>query len=164
VRKLVIDDDDAVRSAVRRALLLDGFDVSVAPSGQEGLDATTTNMPDAVVLDLGLPDIDGMEVCRRVRSAGDRTPILMLTAHDAVEDRAPLRLPSRRSPTAASRLASEGGRAACAEPRGDADGDDHPLRRAGESGVPPGAESPRAGCRARAARRLLTLWISSSAR
>jgi two-component system response regulator MprA len=87
VRILVIDDDDAVRSAVRRALLLDGYEVIVAASGRDGLDQLGATVPDAIVLDLGLPDIDGMEVCRRLRSVGDRTPVLMLTARDAVEDR-----------------------------------------------------------------------------
>ena len=87
MRVLVIDDDDSVRSAIRRALLLDGYEVLVAGSGTDGLEQITTQVPDALILDLGLPDIDGMEVCRRVRRAGDRTPILMLTARDAVEDR-----------------------------------------------------------------------------
>ncbi len=86
MRILVIDDDDAVRSAVRRALLLDGYEVLVAANGQEGIEQAGS-MPDAIVLDLGLPDIDGMEVCRRLRAGGDRTPILMLTARDAIEDR-----------------------------------------------------------------------------
>jgi two-component system, OmpR family, response regulator MprA len=84
---LVIDDDDGVRTAVRRALVLDGHDVMVADSGQAGLDQLAVNTPDAIILDLGLPDIDGMEVCRRLRSIGDRTPVLMLTARDAVENR-----------------------------------------------------------------------------
>ncbi|HTW12312.1 MAG TPA: response regulator transcription factor [Solirubrobacteraceae bacterium] len=84
---LVIDDDDGVRSAVRRALVLDGYEVAVADSGQAGLDQLVDSTPDAIVLDLGLPDIDGMEVCRRLRQAGDRTPVLMLTARDAIEDR-----------------------------------------------------------------------------
>jgi two-component system, OmpR family, response regulator MprA len=87
MRVLVIEDDDAVRSAVRRALLLGGYEVLLAPNGQDGLLQAQTAVPDAIILDLGLPDIDGMEVCRRLRSAGDRTPILMLTARDAVEDR-----------------------------------------------------------------------------
>jgi len=87
MRVLVIEDDDAVRSAVRRALLLGGYEVLLAPNGQNGLLQAQTAVPDAIILDLGLPDIDGMEVCRRLRSAGDRTPILMLTARDAVEDR-----------------------------------------------------------------------------
>ena len=87
MRVLVIEDDDAVRSAVRRALLLGGYEVLLAPDGQDGLLQAQTAVPDAIILDLGLPDIDGMEVCRRLRSAGDRTPILMLTARDAVEDR-----------------------------------------------------------------------------
>jgi two-component system response regulator MprA len=84
---LVIDDDDGVRSAVRRALVLDGHEVLMAESGQAGLDQLAVTTPDAVILDLGLPDIDGMEVCRRLRSTGDRTPVLMLTARDAIEDR-----------------------------------------------------------------------------
>jgi two-component system, OmpR family, response regulator MprA len=87
VQVLVIDDDDGVRTAVRRALVLDGHVVAVAASGQAGLDQLATSAPDAIVLDLGLPDIDGMEVCRRLRTAGDRTPVLMLTARDAIEDR-----------------------------------------------------------------------------
>jgi CheY-like chemotaxis protein len=84
---LVIEDDDSVRSAVRRALLLDGFEVLAAPTGQEGVLKVETVVPDAIILDLGLPDIDGIEVCRRLRSVGNRAPILMLTAREAVEDR-----------------------------------------------------------------------------
>lgn len=87
MRVLVIEDDDSVRAAVRRALLLDGCEVLAAPNGQEGLLKAQSDVPDAIVLDLGLPDIDGMEVCRRLRSLGNRTPILMLTARVAVEDR-----------------------------------------------------------------------------
>jgi two-component system, OmpR family, response regulator MprA len=87
MRILLIEDDDSVRSAIRRALLLDGFEVLAAPTGQEGVLKAQTTVPDAIVLDLGLPDIDGMEVCRRLRSLGSRTPILMLTARDAIEDR-----------------------------------------------------------------------------
>ena len=87
MRILVIDDDDSVRSAVRRALLLGGYEVLVAATGEEGLLTSQTELPDAIVLDLGLPDIDGMEVCRRLRALGDRTPILMLTARVEVEDR-----------------------------------------------------------------------------
>jgi two-component system response regulator MprA len=87
MRVLVVDDDDSVRAAVRRALLLAGYEVLVAENGEQGLFKAGTDVPDAIVLDLGLPDIDGMEVCRRLRSSGSRTPILMLTARDAVEDR-----------------------------------------------------------------------------
>ena len=87
MRVLVIDDDDSVRAAVRRALLLGGYEVLLAENGQQGLMRAQNDVPDAIVLDLGLPDIDGMEVCRRLRSVGNRTPILMLTARDAVEDR-----------------------------------------------------------------------------
>jgi len=87
MRVLVIEDDDAVRSAVRRALMLAGHEVLAAATGEEGLFKVQTETPEAIVLDLGLPDIDGMEVCRRLRAAGDRTPILMLTARVEVEDR-----------------------------------------------------------------------------
>jgi two-component system response regulator MprA len=84
---LVIEDDDAVRAAVRRALLLDGYEVLVAENGEQGLLKAQTVVPDAIILDLGLPDIDGMQVTRTLRSSGNRTPILMLTARDAIDDR-----------------------------------------------------------------------------
>jgi two-component system response regulator MprA len=87
MRVLVIEDDDSVRAAVRRALLLAGYEVIQAPTGQEGLLRAQTDVPDAIVLDLGLPDIDGVQVCLRLRDSGNRTPILMLTARAAVEDR-----------------------------------------------------------------------------
>jgi two-component system response regulator MprA len=87
MRVLVIEDDDAVRAAIRRALLLGGYEVIQAPNGQEGLLRARNDVPDAIVLDLGLPDIDGVEVCRTLRGAGNRTPILMLTARAAIEDR-----------------------------------------------------------------------------
>jgi two-component system response regulator MprA len=87
MRILVIEDDDSVRAALRRALLLDGYEVLQAPTGQEGLLRAQTDVPDAVILDLGLPDIGGMQVCRSLRASGNRTPILMLTARDAIDDR-----------------------------------------------------------------------------
>jgi two-component system response regulator MprA len=87
MRILVIEDDDAVRAAVRRALLLGGYEVLQAENGEEGLLRAQKDVPDAIVLDLGLPDIDGLEVCRTLRGSGDRTPILMLTARAAIEDR-----------------------------------------------------------------------------
>jgi two-component system response regulator MprA len=87
MRVLVIEDDEAVSAAVRRALLLGGYEVIQAATGQQGLLSANTDIPDAIVLDLGLPDFDGVEVCKRLRDAGNRTPILMLTARAAVEDR-----------------------------------------------------------------------------
>jgi two-component system response regulator MprA len=87
MKVLVIEDDNSVRDALRRALMLDGYDVLPAENGQQGLLRARSEVPDVIVLDLGLPDIDGMEVCRTLRKDGDRTPILMLTARDAVEDR-----------------------------------------------------------------------------
>jgi two-component system, OmpR family, response regulator MprA len=87
MRVLIIDDDRALRAALRRALTLAGYDVALAANGEEGLARVAESPPDAVVLDLGLPRLDGLEVCRRLRGGGDRVPVLMLTARDAVEDR-----------------------------------------------------------------------------
>jgi len=87
VRILIADDEPAVRSALERALRLDGFEVSTAEDGAAALAKATPAPFDAIVLDVMMPRVDGLEVCRRLRLAGDRTPILMLTALDAVEDR-----------------------------------------------------------------------------
>jgi two-component system response regulator MprA len=87
MRVLVIEDDDSLRTALRRALVLGGFEVETAADGREGLDMAQAGAGDVIVLDLGLPLLDGIEICRRLRAGGDRTPILMLTARDAVEDR-----------------------------------------------------------------------------
>jgi two-component system, OmpR family, response regulator MprA len=87
MRVLIIDDDRAVRDALRRAFTLEGYDVHAAEGGLEGLLRIDETRPDVIVLDVMMPDVDGLEVCRRVRSGGDRTPILMLTARDAVSDR-----------------------------------------------------------------------------
>jgi two-component system response regulator MprA len=87
VRILIADDEPAVRSALERALRLDGFEVSTAEDGAAALAKAAPAPFDAIVLDVMMPRVDGLEVCRRLRLAGDRTPILMLTALDAVEDR-----------------------------------------------------------------------------
>jgi two-component system response regulator MprA len=87
MRILVVDDERAVRSAVRRALTLEGYDVEEAEGGGPALVKLQASAPDAVVLDVLMPDLDGMEVCRRLRAADDRTPVLLLTARDAVGDR-----------------------------------------------------------------------------
>jgi two-component system, OmpR family, response regulator MprA len=87
MRILVVDDDRAVREALRRALTLGGFDVQLAEDGEQALEQIVQALPDAVVLDVGLPGMDGLEVCRRVRRLGNRVPILMLTARDAIADR-----------------------------------------------------------------------------
>jgi two-component system response regulator MprA len=84
---LVVDDDPALRAALDRALKLEGYRVSFAHDGRQALQLMTGGSQDAVILDLGLPLMDGVEVCRRVRERGDRTPVLMLTARDAVTDR-----------------------------------------------------------------------------
>src|SRR3990172_4805695 len=87
VRLLVVEDDPGVRGAVERALRGAGHEVSTATDGERGLEAAMTRPHDAVVLDLGLPRVDGLEVCRRLRAAGNRVPILVLTARAAIFDR-----------------------------------------------------------------------------
>jgi two-component system response regulator MprA len=87
MRILVVDDEPAVREAVERALRLEGHDVLLAADGQEALGALDSRPPDAIVLDVLMPRVDGLELCRRMRRRGDRTPVLMLTARDAVSDR-----------------------------------------------------------------------------
>jgi two-component system, OmpR family, response regulator MprA len=87
MRILVVDDDRALRDAVRRALTLGGYEVDLAECGHAGLDLARTRAPDAVLLDVGLPDLDGLAVCRALRREGNRVPVLMLTARDAVTDR-----------------------------------------------------------------------------
>jgi two-component system, OmpR family, response regulator MprA len=87
VRILVVDDEPAVRQAVERALRLEGYDVLLAGDGREALESLESRPADAVVLDVLMPRVDGLELCRRMRHTGDRTPVLMLTARDAVDDR-----------------------------------------------------------------------------
>jgi two-component system response regulator MprA len=87
VRILVVDDEPAVREAVDRALRLEGYDTELAGDGRAALEALAERAPDALVLDVLMPHVDGLEVCRRLRAAGDRTPVLVLTARDAVPDR-----------------------------------------------------------------------------
>ena len=83
----MVDDDRAVREALRRALTLAEYEVQLAEDGAQAIELVAEALPDAVVLDIGLPGIDGLEVCRRLRRLGNRVPILMLTARDAVADR-----------------------------------------------------------------------------
>jgi two-component system, OmpR family, response regulator MprA len=84
---LVVDDEPAVRRALERALRLDKYEVELAIDGEEALDRLAERPADAVVLDVMMPGVDGLEVCRRMRAAGDKTPVLMLTARDAIDDR-----------------------------------------------------------------------------
>ncbi|MFL5828338.1 MAG: response regulator transcription factor [Solirubrobacteraceae bacterium] len=86
-RVLVVDDEPAVRRALERALRLENYDVELASDGEEALDALATRPADVVILDILMPRLDGLEVARRLRQSGDRTPILMLTARDGVDDR-----------------------------------------------------------------------------
>ena len=87
MRILVVDDDRAVRESLRRSLAFNGYQVDLATDGQEALEAVDTRRPDAMVLDVMMPRLDGLSVCRRMREAGDALPILVLTARDAVSDR-----------------------------------------------------------------------------
>ena len=84
---LVVDDDTRITDLLRRILAYEGYSVTVAASGTEALDRSLERPPDLVVLDIMLPGLDGFEVARRLRAAGDHVPILMLTARDAVVDR-----------------------------------------------------------------------------
>ncbi len=84
---LIVDDDSRVTSALRRTLAYEGYQVSVAANGEAALATARTKSPDLVILDLMLPGMDGIEVCRRLRNAGDSIAVLMLTARDAVADR-----------------------------------------------------------------------------
>jgi two-component system, OmpR family, response regulator MprA len=87
VRILVVDDDRAVRESLRRSLAFNGYTVDLAQDGQEALEMITSDRPDALVLDVMMPRMDGLQVCRHLRSTGDDLPILVLTARDSVSER-----------------------------------------------------------------------------
>ena len=86
-RILVVDDEPSVREALKRALTVEGYDVEVAADGGEALERIARDQPDALVLDILMPRVDGLELCRTLRRIGNHTPILMVTARDAVADR-----------------------------------------------------------------------------
>jgi two-component system response regulator MprA len=85
-RVLIVEDDDDIAQVLQRSLRLEGYETRIAGDGEAALGAANDFVPDLVVLDLGLPKVDGMEVARRLRQSDD-VPILMLTARDAVESR-----------------------------------------------------------------------------
>ena len=87
MRILVVDDDRAVRESLRRSLAFNGYTVDLAEDGVEALEAIANERPDALVLDVMMPRLDGLEVCRQLRSTGDDLPILVLTARDTVSER-----------------------------------------------------------------------------
>lgn len=84
---LIVDDDPRITDLLRRVLAYEGYTVAIAATGDEALDRSLEHPPDAIVLDIMLPGMDGLEVTRRLRAAGDNVPILLLTARDAVSDR-----------------------------------------------------------------------------
>ncbi|ADO55502.1 transcriptional regulator [Paenibacillus jamilae] len=84
---LIIDDDEKIVSMLRRGLAFEGYEVLTATNGAEGLNKMLTAEPDLVVLDVMMPQVDGFEVCRRMREGGSTVPVLMLTAKDEVENR-----------------------------------------------------------------------------
>jgi two-component system, OmpR family, response regulator MprA len=87
VRVLVVDDEPQLRRALERALKLEGYEVRLAADGEEALGSVASQPTDAIVLDVLMPKRDGLEVARELRARGNRTPILMLTARDAIDDR-----------------------------------------------------------------------------
>ena len=87
MRVLIVEDDAKVRTALARALNFEGYDVATANDGAEALERVLTEVPDAIVLDVMMPQVDGLEATRRLRARGDDTPILMLTARHEVSDR-----------------------------------------------------------------------------
>jgi len=86
-RLLLVDDEDNLRSMLEAALRYEGFDVRAAASGRDALAAAGSDGPDLIVLDVMLPDLDGFEVCRRLRNDGVRIPVLFLTARDGTDDK-----------------------------------------------------------------------------
>jgi two-component system response regulator MprA len=87
MRLLVVDDDPAVREAIALVLDLNGFEVTTAVDGHDAIRRLAGDGHDAVILDVLMPGLDGLEVCRRIRASGDRTPVLMLTARAEVSER-----------------------------------------------------------------------------
>ncbi len=87
MRVLVVDDDRAVRESLRRSLVFNGYEVELATNGSDALQQQASRPVDAMVLDVMMPQLDGLATCRALRAAGDDVPVLMLTARDAVADR-----------------------------------------------------------------------------
>ena len=109
-RLLLVDDEDNLRSMLEAALRHSGFEVHPVANGRDAIAAVPEVRPDLIVLDVMLPDLDGFDVCKRLRSGGDRTPVLFLTARDATEDKVRgLTLGRRRLPREALQPRGAGG-------------------------------------------------------
>ena len=127
-RLLLVDDEDNLRSMLEAALRHSGFDVHPVANGRDAIEAVPEVDPDLIVLDVMLPDLDGFDVCKRLRQTGDRTPVLFLTARDATEDKVRgLTLGRRRLPREA------------VQPRG-AGGPDHRGAAPRPASTPPASE------------------------
>ena len=87
MKVLVVDDEEAVRVALQRALTMHGYEVVLAADGFEGRNAVVAHHPDMILLDLTMPNVDGLRMCRQLREAGDRTPVIVLTARTRIDDR-----------------------------------------------------------------------------
>ena len=83
---LVVDDDEAVRESLRRSLTFNGYSVVLAENGEQALNIINQQQLDGMILDVMMPQIDGLQVCRELRNRGDDMPILMLTARDAISE------------------------------------------------------------------------------
>ena len=84
---LIAEDDTAVRESLERALRLEGYAVTTSENGQKALDLAALNQPDLYLLDVMMPVLDGLSVCRQIRRQGDKTPVLVLTAKHEISDR-----------------------------------------------------------------------------
>jgi two-component system response regulator MprA len=87
MRVLVVDDDPGISQSLERALRREGYEVALAPDGETGIERVSSFTPDAIIMDVLMPRVDGLAACRRLRSQGDATPILVLTARHSLGDR-----------------------------------------------------------------------------
>src|SRR5262245_43690335 len=87
MKVLVVDDDPGISQSLERALRREGYEVALAPDGEAGIERVSSFTPDAIIMDVLMPRVDGLAACRRLRAQGDATPILVLTARHSLGDR-----------------------------------------------------------------------------